>query len=481
MTCLVCDADLYTFNIKGENVKAKQAIVIGGSMAGLLAARVLSTHFEEVTILERDPIHNEAEARKGQPQTRHLHGLLAQGFKIMTCYFPDLEQALSDGGAVVGDVGQTMRWYTHGGYRKPFSLGSKAAMMSRPFLEWKIRERVMALPNVRVLAAHDVTRLLTTSDGKEVKGVHVTNRTTNAHATLTADLVIDASGRGSHAPKWLEALGYQKAEENLVKANIGYATRLYRRNPNEAGSNDWLFITPGIPEWKVGCAAFPIEGHRWIVTIGGYHGEHPDAQNFDEIIRSFPASDVQDIITKNEALSDVIQYKFPASLRRRYENLKRFPEGFLVMGDAMCSFNPLYGQGMTVAALEADALDKLLSTRKSLSGIFKPFFKQAAKAVDNPWKIAVGADFGFPETEGKKAPGTNLINAYMTKVQRASTRDEVVSKAFIKVTHLLDTPMGLFKPNIMLRVLTSGFRQRRKSKALAPGSRLEPSQLSGEK
>lgn len=461
-------------------MKGKQAIVIGGSMAGLLAARILSDHFDYVTVLERDPVRNEAESRKGQPQTRHLHGLLTQGFNIMTHYFPDLEQALVDGGAVVGDVGQNMRWYTHGNYRKTFSLGMKGAMMSRPFLEWKVRERVLDLPNVHFLAEQDVTRLLTTSDGREVKGVHVTNRTTNTHATLTADLVIDASGRGSRAAQWLEALGYQKAEESLVKADLCYTTRLYRRNPSEAGSRDWVFTTPGIPEWKVGCAAFPIEGDRWIVTIGGYHGEHPNAQNFHEIIKRFPVSDVHDIITKNEALSDVVQYKFPASLRRHYENLKRFPEGFLVMGDAMCSFNPLYGQGMTVAALEAQTLDRLLATRKNLSGIFKPFFKQASKAIDNPWQIAVGADFGFPETEGKKAPGTNLINAYMTKVQRATTRDPLVSKVFISVTHLLDAPSSLFKPSIVFRVLTSGFRER-KSKFATSGFRLEAPQLLQEK
>jgi 2-polyprenyl-6-methoxyphenol hydroxylase-like FAD-dependent oxidoreductase len=452
----------------------KQAIVIGGSMAGLLAARVLSNHFDYVTILERDDVRNEAQSRKGQPQARHLHGLLTQGFNIMTRYFPDLERALTDGGAVVGDTGQTMRWHTHGSYRKPFTLGTKAALMSRPFLEWKIRERVVALPNVHLLTRQDVERLFTTSDGQHIKGVHVTNRVTNTRATLTADLVVDASGRGSHAPKWLEALGYEKAEENLVKADLCYATRLYRRDPSEAGSSDWIFITPGIPEWKLGCAAFPIEGDRWIVTIGGYHGEHPDAQNFDEVIKRFPVSDVHDIITKNEALSDVTSFKFPSSLRRHYENLKRFPEGFLVMGDAVCSFNPLYGQGMTVAALEAQTLDSLLATRKNLSGIAKPFFKQAAKAIDNPWQIAVGADFAFPETEGKKAPGTNLINAYMTKVQQATTRDPVVSKAFISVTHLLEAPSSLFRPNIMLRVLKSSFGRRANRQPVATDFKLEP-------
>ncbi len=460
-------------------MKAKRAIVIGGSVAGLLAARVLSNHFESVTILERDPIHNEAESRKGQPQTRHLHGLLAQGFKIMTHYFPDLEQALTDGGALVGDVGQTMRWYTHGGYRKQFSLGMKGAMMSRPFLEWKIRERVMALPNVRVLAEYDVIRLLSTSDGKEVKGVHVTDRTTNTRATLTADLVIDASGRGSHTPKWLEALGYKKADENVVRANLGYATRLYRRNPNEAGGKDWVFVTPETPTWRFSAGAFPIEEDRWIVTVGGYHAEQANAQNFEDFISRLPASDVYNIITKNEPLSDVVLHKFPYSLRRHYEKLNHFPEGFLVMGDALCSFNPLYGQGMTVAALGAETLDKLLATRKSLFGIAKPFFKKAAKAIDNPWQIAVGGDFIFPETEGKKAASTDFINAYIAKVQRATTRDKVVSKAFLKVTHLLEAPSSLFKPNIVFRVLRSSFRERRKS--LAPSFRLESSQLSREK
>lgn len=461
-------------------MKTKQAIVIGGSMAGLLAARVLSNHFETVTILERDPLHDQAESRKGQPQTRHLHGLLAQGFKILTHYFPDLEQALVAGGAIVADVGQTMRWYTHGGYRKTFSFGTKAALMSRPFLEWKVRERVIALPNVRVLAEHDALRLLTTSDNKCVKGVEVKNRTTNTRHLLCAELVIDASGRGSHTPKWLEELGYNKAQESLVRANLGYATRLYRRNSNEAGSKDWVFVTPETPTWRFGAGAFPIEGDRWIVTLGGYHAEQPNAQNFDDFVSRLPVSDVHTIITKNEALSDVMLHKFPSSLRHHYEGLKDFPEGFLVMGDALCSFNPLYGQGMTVAALEAEALDKLLTKKKSLLGIAKPFFKRAAKVIDNPWQIAVGGDFIFPETEGKKAPGTDFINAYIAKVQRATTRDPVVSKAFISVTHLLEAPSSLFKPNIVFRVLRSSFRNQVDSKSAAANFRLEPAQLSRE-
>lgn len=442
----------------------KHAVVIGGSMGGLLTARVLSEHFKRVTVLERDPVRDEPESRKGQPHTRHLHGLLAEGFRVMTHYFPDLEQSLLDGGAVVQDMAKMMRWHTYGGYRKPFIFGTKGALMSRPFLEWKIRAFVKALPNVTMMDECGVENLLSSADKTRVLGVKVTERKLGVTKDMYADLVVDTSGRGSAAGGWLEALGYARPFESQVKVDVGYATRLYRRDPDEAGASDWVFITPEAPKSKRMGGAFAIEDNRWVVTVGGWHGEHgpADERGFLEFARSLSAPDVYDIITNNEPLSDIVLHKFPSSLRRHYEKLGRFPEGFLVLGDALCSFNPLYGQGMTSAALQAETLNKLLTERKgNLSRIAHPYFRRVAKVVDIPWQLAVGEDFRFPETKGKKAPGTDLINAYVAKVHRATLHDETVGKAFLKVMNLMAPPTSLFQPGVMRRVLLSKDATRR--------------------
>ncbi len=216
-----------------------RALVLGASMAGLLTARVLSKHFDRVTIVERDPVNDRPEARKGQPQTRHLHGLLASGLDIMTHYYPDLPDALAAGGALVTDMTEHMRWYTYGGYRQRFSMGRRAALMSRPFLEHLIRQRTLALPNVTLVDNCAVQALTTTDDRRRVTGVRVERRNGEiGEQVWEADLVVDCTGRGSRSPQWLEAMGYAAPAESEVKVGVGYATRLYRRDPADPRSQD---------------------------------------------------------------------------------------------------------------------------------------------------------------------------------------------------------------------------------------------------
>ena len=439
-----------------QSTQTTQAIVIGGSMAGLLTARVLSKHFTQVTLLERDEIHDQPEARKGQPQTRHLHGLLAKGLETMLTYFPTLVEDLQAGGALVSDMGQGMRWHTFGGYRRQFKSGMNGALMSRPFLEWQIRRHVLALPNVRLIDACDVEGLTMSADSRQVTGVVIRRRMDDQPVTtLTADLVVDASGRGAASLKWLAQLGYAKPAESFVKANVGYATRLYRRRPGDLEGADLLMIAPDAPHGKRTGLLFPIEGDRWICTLGGWAGDHPptDEAGFLAFAQSLPAPDVAQMLKRLEPISEIITHKFPGSLRRHYEGLARFPEGYLVLGDAICSFNPVYGQGMTSAAMQAAALDQLLTERATLVGLWRAFFKVAAKVVEMPWQLAVGEDFRFPETEGKKPAGVDLINAYVAKVHQATHHDTEVYTAFLKVMNLMAAPTSLFHPKLLWRVL----------------------------
>lgn len=435
----------------------EHAIVIGGSLGGLLVARALSDFSQRVTILERDVVEDGPLPRKGQPQVRHLHGLLAKGLDVLSAFFPDLKQGLLEGGAIFGDMGQAIRWYCYGGYRKQYQSGLTGALMSRPFLEWEVRRRVLALPNVTLLSACAVEGLLASADRRRVTGVRVVHREdTIRRDTLPADLVVDVSGRGSASAKWLAALGYAPPQESEVTVNVRYATRIFRRRPGDLPGAELLMVTGTAPVHKHGGMAFPLEGDRWIVTLAGVHGERPptDEEGFIAFARELPAPDLYRLISRVEPLSEIVPYRFSASLRRHYEKLRRFPDGYLVMGDAVCSFNPIYGQGMTSVAMQAQTLYRLLAQReRKPHGLWRQLFKETAKVVDIPWQSAVGEDFRFAETQGPKAPGTDLINAYVTKVHAATHHDTVVYGQFLKVMNLMAPPSSLFRPAIMRRVL----------------------------
>ena len=228
--------------------KSSHAIIIGCSLAGLLTARVLSDHFEHVTILERDPVNDCPESRRGQAQTRHLHGLLAQGFRILKKYFPELEANLARGGAIICDMGESIRWYHHDGYKIQYPSGLIAVSMSRVFLEWHIRALVLALPNVTLRASCAVKGLVVNPEQTHVVGVHVgCDQPAKTHTTISSDLVIDASGRGSSTAKWLEGLGFERPSEDEIAIGVGYATRVYQRQADDLVGANLVMISPTPP------------------------------------------------------------------------------------------------------------------------------------------------------------------------------------------------------------------------------------------
>lgn len=432
------------------------AVVIGSSLAGLLAARVLSDHFKQVTLIERDPVSDRPESRRGQSQTRHLHGLLAQGFRIIKKLVPGLEDTLAKGGATISDMGESIRWYHHDGYKIQFTSGLVAVSVSRVFLEWQVRKAVLALPNVTLRAPCTVNNLVTNPERTHVLGVETVSDENESNATtVSADLVVNAGGRGSATGKWLEHFGFERPPEDEIKVGVGYATRLYRRRPDDLIGAKLVMISPTPPTQKHMAFLFPVENDRWIVSAGGWLGDHPPADDsgYLEFIRSLPVSDVFNVIKQAEPLTDIYTYKFSSSLRRRYEKLRRFPERYLILGDAIASFNPIYGQGMTSAAMQVEVLDTLLHHQKTLEGLWRPFFRRIAKVVDIPWQIAGCEDFRYPETQGRKPPMTDVINAYLAKVHRATHHDPVVYSQFLRVMNLLASPTSLLHPRIISRVI----------------------------
>ena len=434
----------------------EHAIVMGASMAGLLSARILSDYFKKVTVIERDKLNDRAENRKGQPQAGHGHGILPSGMAILDRYFPGLGDAVHESGGVMADLGSSFIWHVLGGYRKPFESGLLITLASRAHLEWQIRRRLLEIPNVRLLDEHQAVGMVKSDEHAGVGGVRLVNLNgEHSETELRAELVVDALGRESATPKWLGAMGFGVPELNSVNIDFGCASRIYERREGDLGGASMLVINPGpTPNLRAGLI-FPIEGERWVVTLAGWNGDHPPADDtgFMDYARSLPAPDLHDTILDREPLNQIGVFKVREVRRYRYEKMAQPPDGFLAVGDAVCSFDPTLGQGMATAVMQADVIDKIIRQHDSIKGIGKDFFASTGKIVDVPWKLSIGLDFQFPGTKGKKPFGTDLINAYFDRVQKATHRDVVVHSAFLQVMNMTEPPTSLFKPGIVLRSL----------------------------
>ena len=446
-----------------------RAVVLGASMAGLLAARVLGDAYGQVTVIDRDKLPRPGSSRHGVPHGRHLHALLARGQQALEELFPGLTAELVAHGAPAGDVLADGRWYLNGHRLRQAPTGLVALCASRPFLEGHVRARVRALPNVTVLDRCDVAGLAATPDGGRVTGARVLPRVDGgAEQLLGADLVVDATGRGSRTPLWLEALGYARPAKEQVRIGLGYATRTYRL-PSDALGGELGLVEAPTPQHPRAGALLMQEGDRWIVTLAGMLGDYPptDPDGFLDFARSLRFPDIHEAIWDAEPLDDPVAFRFPASVRHRYERLDRFPDGLLVLGDAVCSFNPIYGQGMSVAAVEALAL------RRHLERGVEPqphrFFHDLARTVDVPWDIAVGGDLVFPGVQGRRTAKARLVNAYIARLHAAAANDASLAGAFLRVTGLVEPPQSLLRPGIAVRVLRASLHPARD--AVGPSSR----------
>lgn len=450
----------------------QRATVIGASMAGLLAARALSEAYAEVVIIERDTLPATATPRKGVPQGQHAHALLPSGREILEKLFLGLTEQLVNQGAPAGRG----RFFSGGGYFCPIPDAPPSLYVSRPCLETAVRARLVALPNVHILENCDALGLAMSEDRQRVIGLRLIRRHPgSAEEILAADLVVDASGRGSRTPAWLEAWGYAPPEVELVEVKMGYATRFYRRQPDQLNGDLMVNVAP-TPHNKRACGMMAQEGERWIVTLAGYFGDYPptDEPGFLEFAKSLPVPDVYEVIRSAPPLSDPVPFKFPANQRRYYEKLARFPEGLLVIGDAMCSFTPIYGQGMSVAAAEALALrDCLAGGSEQLA---QRYFKQASKTVDIAWSIAAGNDASLSGAKAGLTPPRRFIKWYIGKLQIAARHDPVVALAFMRVANLVAAPPSVLHPRIACRVFWGNWRlnqtastgQRNPATALSP-------------
>ncbi|RZI85339.1 MAG: monooxygenase [Rubrivivax sp.] len=437
----------------------QRAIVLGSSLAGLLAARVLSERFAEVWLIERDQLPADATPRKGTPHAVHPHGLLSRGREVLEELFPGLTASLVAQGALTGDMHANTQLIA-GGRRFARGVSEFSGLaVSRLGLEAEVRRRVLSQPQVRAICEVDIIEPTLDEKGHRATGVRIARRTPgNAQETLAADLVMDCTGRGSRMPQWLANWGYLAPTEDRVTIGLTYTSAYFRRPstlPLGAVSAIVCSATPELPRPAVMIAQEPCGDDipRWVVGLGGYSGDNPACSlaAMQERAREIGCPEIIRVTHEGELLGEVIRYGMPHSQRRRYERLQRFPENLLVMGDALTSFNPVYGQGMTVAACEAMALRAALLG--GLGGVHQRFFTAAAKVIDIPWQLAVGTDLSLPMVSGPRSRSTRFINAYIARLQRVAEHDSRVALAFIKVVHLLAPPPSLFAPAVLWRVL----------------------------
>jgi 2-polyprenyl-6-methoxyphenol hydroxylase-like FAD-dependent oxidoreductase len=451
----------------------ERAVVLGASMGGLLAARVLSDFYRTVTVVERDLLPGEPAQRRGVPQGQHVHGLLSSGSRVLDELFPGLLADLVANGAIVleGDPSHVcMRLGGHelgrsGRLTDPKALTSYLA--SRPFLEAHVRNRLRAIGNVAILDGHDAVELIAAQPHR-VTGVRVANRDDGIEQVLDADLVVDALGRSARTPAFLDRLGYGRPPEERIVVQVTYASQLLRVPPGTL--TEKLILVGALPERPTGGALFACENDTWIVTLAGMTRHEPpvDRAGMLRFAADFAPAPMMAALRAAEPLSEVSRYRYPASQWRRYDEMRRFPAGLLVVGDAICSFNPVYGQGMSVAALEAIALRDCL--RRGTSGLSRRFFRAAAQPIGAAWQLAAGADLALPEAQGRRSAAMRLGNWYTERVLAAAESDIVVTERFLRVTNFVDRPVRLLHPSVMMRVATSNRRRRQRNGVFEPHS-----------
>jgi len=430
------------------------AVVLGAGMAGLAAARVLSHHFSKVTILERDLLPGEPAPRSGTPQAPHAHALLAGGMQALQSLFPDFEHDLESAGAVRLRAGQGIRQERPG--FDPFpsrDLGFDTFFMSRALLEAVTRRRVQEKPNIEILTRCRATEIVASADTLRVDAVRC-DREDGGAETIDADFVVEATGRGKLTLELLDRLGLEKPDETDIGIDQAYSTIIVERPQDREASWAGVMVLPSAPTTSRGGLIFPIEKQQWILSVGGNHGDAPpgDRAGFLDFVKSLRTSTIYDAVKDARPTADIVRFRLPASSRRHFERLESFPAGLLTMGDAVCRFNPVFGQGMSVAAREAVILDRLLQDDVPAVRLAKEFFAAIQPTIETPWGVAQN-DFVYPATRGVRPADFGQRMQYNRALIKLAAEDPEVHKLLNEVSQLLKPNSALREPALAARVM----------------------------
>ncbi|MFK0570388.1 FAD-dependent monooxygenase [Endozoicomonas sp.] len=438
----------------------QRAIVIGGSVAGLMAAKTLSPFFKEVIILEKDPLDSDSGLHKGAGQGSHSHVLLPSGIELLEQLFGTPRFNLREYGIYPADAAEELKWFQFGVWKKRFHSGVDMGWCHRSQFEWQVRQTVISVSNIQLQTGSRVLGLVVSEDGRRIKGVHY-QATLNKDATqmLEADLIIDAAGRGTHTPKWLSEASIASVTEDEVRAQISYTTRKFQIPESLTDSLDWkvLAIYPEPPNVKRGGMIYPLGNGEWMTTLVGFNGEVATLEmaGFMDYAQSLPQPDLYEVLKQGTPIGEPLNYRIPGSLWRRYDRIKQWPGNFLVVGDAVCSFNPIYGQGVTMALKDLQKLKVLLEQQETdfTPATMARLQKQIGQGKIIPWLMAASPDFMYPGTRGKKPVGISMMNSYIKTIMKLAGKDQDIHQRFIETFTFLKSPMVLMTPGIISKVI----------------------------
>jgi 2-polyprenyl-6-methoxyphenol hydroxylase-like FAD-dependent oxidoreductase len=440
------------------------AIVIGGSMAGLCAARALSAHFERVTLIERDRLPLGIEHRPGVPQSHHVHALLLRGALELERLFPGIQRDFGAAGASRMDLGSELAYCSEWGWVPPAAVEVAPLTLSRVLIEGVVRSHVRAdIRNLTLLDATRITGLISERNGDYVRVTGVST----SHAQLRelhADLVVDASGRNSKCLEWLAAQGIERPEEELVDAHGGYASRFYELAPNPKRWWRGMLIDPRAPARRRWGLLMPIENGRWVLTLAGMNREYPpsDEQGFHEYLNSLPSQAMAREIARAKPISSIHAHRALSNRARHFERWSQRVGGFVTMGDAAVAFNAYHGQGMSMAAVSANTLGDTLSKFRSCDAyaLTRHFHKAQWKQLQLAWQIATEIDLEWPGTEGKRPFGYSAMFALGVSAVRASHEIPHIKRLLGPVYQLVAPRYTLLRPDLFALVIYAELRRR---------------------
>jgi 2-polyprenyl-6-methoxyphenol hydroxylase-like FAD-dependent oxidoreductase len=440
-----------------SNVLGRQALVIGAGMGGLAAAGALADHFEQVILLERDRLPDQPAPRPGTPQCRQVHGLLAGGLEALCRLFPGLDRELAAAGAVPVRIAADFCAELPG--FDPFprrDFGRILYAASRPLLEHTVRRRALAQRNVVIHDQCRVLELVPSADHRRVAGVRCQG-IDGSLQTMVADLVVDASGRGALSLAALDAMGRARPRQTIVRLDIGYATIMFEAPEQRP---DWQVVLTfaGAPGDRRSGFLLRVEGNRWMACIAELHCARPprDLAEFVDAARRLRTPTIHDAIRNARPVGMPQRFGLQESSWRQYETVVDFPEGLIPIGDAICRFNPVYGQGMSVAAREASILAEMLRRRagdgKGLVGLPRDYLAAVQPWIAGAWSISATPDLAYPQTRGERPVDLEHTLAFVAALYRLAARDPEVHEVLVAVQHLVRPHDALHNPDLVERV-----------------------------
>ncbi len=440
--------------IKGEKMFTK-AIVIGGSIAGKLAAKALSNTFEEVIIVESGEEWDGKGPRKRVPQSNHPHVLLKGGEEALEELFPNITNELIEVGSIVNNFTRDLKWHQFGLWKQPFKGEINMIQQSRLLLESHIQKRIEQVSNVTSKYEMLVEGLLVDNKLNKVYGIRAKCLKTGMKEEFHADLVVDASGFGSKSIDWLQEYNFEVQEEK-VRIDLFYATRMFRLKEKEKLDCCNMLMSPSFPENPYGVLIQTIEDDRYFVTFSGYANEKaPQTDDeFYDFAENLSITNVTEFLNKSEAITDIKTYKIPYQVRRRFDLVNNLPEGLLVVEDAHCRFDPVFGQGVSVAAMEAHQLQLILQGRKRLDKtLTREFYRKTAMIIKTPWEMTTTEIARHPKLQKELTTKQKFQQWYTKQIYQLSASDSDIYIRLVRVMNLIRSPFHLFHPRVLLTVL----------------------------